>query len=157
MLSAGNSNVDARKENGGVQYVKLNGEYTHIAARNIIVVGAIQGNEITQNYGESVDIYAPENVGGPYRVSNGTSLYSINKTGTSFAAPQVTGAAAMIQREIKNNPGRLKEYLTTKANLTHISKVKGSSTATASRPILNVYKIVEKVVNDFGPGIWLYT
>jgi hypothetical protein len=153
VISGGNSKVDARKENGGLQYIKVNNQYIYSSAPNIIITGAIQGNEITQNYGESIDIYAPENIGGPSIVSNGISLYTKSATGSSITAPQVTGAAAMIQREIKNNPGRLKEYLTTKVNLTMISKVKGLSTATTSRPVLNIYKIVEKVVNDFGPGI----
>jgi hypothetical protein len=153
VISGGNSKVDSRKENGGLQYLKTEEGYKHIPASNIIITGAIQGNEITQNYGESIDIYAPEKIGGPSEVIAGISLYTDSETGSSITAPQVTGVAAMIQREIKRNPGRLKEYLTTKPNLTMISKVKGSSTATTSRPILNAFKIVEKVVNDFGPGI----
>ncbi|MCP4524038.1 MAG: S8/S53 family peptidase [Candidatus Gracilibacteria bacterium] len=155
IVTAGNSNVDSKKENGGIHYSKnSSGNYVYNPSDNIIVAGAIQDDEITRNYGQSVDIYAPENVGGPYKVtSSGTSTYTTNRTGTSYAAPQVTAVAAMIQYEIDNNPARLKEYMLEKADLTMINKVKGKSTRTTSRPILNVHKIVEKVVNDFGPKI----
>lgn len=156
VLSAGNSDVDAKKENGGVHYVKNYslGEFEYRPLDNVIVVGSIQGDEITQNYGESVDIYAPENVGGPKKVtSSGTSIYSIENNGTSFSAPQVTGTIALIHREIRKNPKRLKEFLLYKADLNNISKVRGKSNPTTARPILNIYEIVKEVVRVYGPPI----
>ncbi len=156
VLSAGNSDVDAKKENGGIHYVKVysSGEFEYRPLDNVVVVGAIQGDEITQNYGESVDIYAPENVGGPKKVtSSGTSIYSIENYGTSFSAPQVTGTIALIHREIRKNPKRLKEFLLYKANLNNISKVRGKNNPTTSRPILNIYEIVKEVVRVYGPPI----
>jgi len=113
VLSAGNSDVDAQKENGGIHYTynSSKNEASYDPLDNVIVVGAHQGGLApTQDYGESVDIYAPENVGGPYKSG---STYTQNKLGTSFSAPQVTATAGLAFKSIslRGKPAKVKEYI----------------------------------------------
>lgn len=100
VLSAGNSDVDAIKDVGGIHYIydTVKNKSIYSPHDNIIIVGSHQSDTISQNYGESIDIYAPEKLGGPYKVENGKSTYTRYQTGTSFAAPQVTGAIALMMK-----------------------------------------------------------
>ncbi|MCH2188643.1 S8/S53 family peptidase [Candidatus Gracilibacteria bacterium] len=146
VLAAGNSDVDAQKENGGIhyRYDSATDSIVYDPLDNVIVVGAHRNtSRPTQNYGKSVDIYAPENVAAAYKYS---SSYKSNQLGTSFSAPQVTGVAGLLCKmpSLCNDPEKMKEYILDKADLETLVDSEGHA-----RPLLHAYKIVDKVDLDF--------
>lgn len=145
IVAGGNAGVDAKKGSGGIHYTVSNNLIKFSPLENLIVVGSNQGTKITQNYGESIDIYAPEKLSGPYNIKNGKSQYTKYQSGTSYAAPQVTATAALIMKAtITMKPKIIKNYILNKAPLSTLTDPLGFS-----RPVLNTYKIIKKVDNDF--------
>ena len=90
ICSAGNDGLDNDKNNHYPSNYNLD---------NIIVVGAMTENHhlaIDSNYGKTtVDIFAPGKGYSTMRDNNGYG-YPLNSYKTSFAAPYVTGAAALL-------------------------------------------------------------
>ncbi|OZV80523.1 serine protease [Micromonospora echinospora] len=88
-IAAGNSNTDACN-------------FSPQSVREALVVGATQSNDTRgsfSNWGSCVDIYAPGvSILSP---SYGSDTATVVVSGTSFAAPHVTGSAA---RVLQNNP-----------------------------------------------------
>jgi hypothetical protein len=144
VVAAGNSDVDAKKDMGSLHYEYVNNSIVYNDLDNVIIVGSIKNGEISENYGKSVDIYAPDSVAGPYKHENGNSTYTKYQSGTSFTAPQVTAAVgAVLKSYIIMKPKDIKEYILNKANLSRITDINGYS-----RPILNTYQIIDKVYKD---------
>lgn len=144
IIAAGNSNVDAKKDMGSLHYVHENNIIKYKPLDNIIIVGSIKNGIISENYGESIDIYAPDLLAGPYKYENGDSSYTKYQSGTSYTAPQVTATvAAVLKSFINMNPKKIKQYILNKAQLNTIQDVNGYN-----RPILNTYQIIDKVYQD---------
>ncbi|SCL28252.1 S8 family peptidase [Micromonospora inyonensis] len=105
-VAAGNSNANACN-------------YSPQSVREAIVVGAFQSNDVRasfSNWGDCVDIYAPGvNIRSSWH--SGDTMTNV-VSGTSMAAPHVTGAAA---RVLQNNPtwtpAQVAAYLIAQATL----------------------------------------
>jgi subtilisin family serine protease len=103
-VAAGNSNANACN-------------YSPSSVLTAIVVGATQTNDTRvsfSNYGTCVDIYAP----GVNIPVAGLSSGTVTMSGTSLAAPHVTGAAArVLQTNPTWTPSQVEAYLIAEATL----------------------------------------
>lgn len=151
VLAGGNEQRDAIDSNGAIHYIKhkFDNNITYSRLNNVVVVGSYHNGIINNNYGESIDIYAPDNFYGPSNVVNGVSKYYTGpQSGSSISAPQVTATIGLILKQINNDPVKIKSYLLDKANVSTIT-----STDSFTRPKLNIYKIIEKLNQDMRQNI----
>lgn len=146
VLSAGNSDVDAQKENGGIHYVWESSKAVYRPLSNVIVVSSHRGKNssgeytATQDYGRSVDIYTEEKLTGPRSYISGYSTRTMY--GTSYSAPIISGVASMIAGIpfYKDKPSTIKQALLNSGQKKQAFK--GSS---LKRPILNAYTIIDDI------------
>lgn len=146
VLAGGNEQRDSIDSNGAIHYIKhkFDNNITYSRLNNVVVVGSYHNGTINNNYGESIDIYAPDNFYGPSNVINGVSKYYTSpQSGSSISAPQVTATIGLLLKALPRDPVKIKSYLLDKANLSTIRSVNNFT-----RPKLNAYKIIEKLDQD---------
>jgi subtilisin family serine protease len=144
VFAGGNSNVDAKKDNGAIHYEYNNSITRYKPLDNVIIVSSYKDGIISQNYGNSIDIYAPDFLAGPYKFESGNSTYTKMQSGSSYAAPQVTATVSVVLKSfISMQPKKIKEYILNNHYQETITDVDGNI-----KPMLNTYQIINKVYND---------
>lgn len=119
--------------NGGTGYDTLSNDGQ--TAKNVLVVGSIVDHTVDPQNGGTISVssfssYGPTDDGrlAPHVVANGSSLTSSLATsntaygsysGTSMAAPNVTGTAALLNQHYKSVSGAIPMAATQKAYLVH--------------------------------------